>query len=76
MRKSVRLTDEAYARLLKCKRENESYSDEVMRLTEKEVKRPLSSFAGCWKGDKEELDRITAELEKERREAKSGDFEK
>lgn len=62
----VTISDKAYERLSKLKREDESLSDVVMRLTEKDVKRPLSSFAGCWKGDKEELDRITAELEKER----------
>ena len=71
----VAISDEAYERLSKLKRVDESFSDLVMRLTEKDVTKPLSSFAGCWKGDKEELDKITAELERERHEAKSRDFE-
>ena len=65
----VTISDGAYERLSKLKREDESFSDVVMRLTEKEVKRPLSSFAGCWKGDEEEMAKIFKQIEEERHRA-------
>jgi|WetSurMetagenome_2_1015567.scaffolds.fasta_scaffold80334_3 predicted CopG family antitoxin len=75
MAKDVILSDEAYLKLSGLKNENESFSELIMRLTEKKDKKSLSEFAGCWKGDKGEMDRIFKEVDKERHEAKSRDFE-
>jgi predicted CopG family antitoxin len=74
----VEISDEAYERLEKLKKENESFSDLVIRLTGKDVKSPetkksLLNYAGTWVGDEEETKRIFDEIAKERKEAKTRD---
>lgn len=60
--KTINLTEGAYARLHSLKREGESFSDVVRRLTRKG--RSLLEFAGGWNDfPKEELDRYLRFLE-------------
>jgi predicted CopG family antitoxin len=74
MTKVISLSDEAYKRLYDLKVGKESFSDVVLKVTEKDVKRPLSSFAGIWKGNKE-MEEIFKQIEKERHEARTKDYE-
>jgi len=74
MTKVISLSDPAYKRLSMLKKGKESFSEVVMKITEKEVKKPLSSFAGIWKDDKE-MAEIFAQIEKERHQAKTRDYE-
>lgn len=46
--KTITITDSAYQSLLRLKRENESFSDVVKRLTKRA--HPLTEFGGAWKG--------------------------
>lgn len=46
--RTITITDSAYQSLARLKRENESFSDVVKRLTQKA--HPLTEFAGAWKG--------------------------
>jgi predicted CopG family antitoxin len=75
MTKVISLSDEAYKRLYDLKKGKESFSDVVLKITEKEVKKPLSDYAGCWKGSKEELDRIAKVLREEREETRFRDVD-
>jgi predicted CopG family antitoxin len=75
MTKVISLSDPAYKRLSMLKGERESFSDIVMKITEKEVKKPLSDFSGCWKGSKEELDKIAKVLREEREETRFRDVD-
>lgn len=55
--KTISILDEVYERLLALKRQDESFSDELRRLTE--TKGSILEFAGIWKDmsakDKEEM---------------------
>ena len=73
MTKVISLSDEAYKRLYDLKVGKESFSDVVLKVTEKEVKKPLTDYAGCWKGSKDELDKIAKVLREEREETKFRD---
>jgi predicted CopG family antitoxin len=73
MTKVISLSDEAYKRLYDLKKGKDSFSDIVMKVTEKEAKKPLTDFAGCWKGSKDELDKIAKVLREEREETKFRD---
>jgi predicted CopG family antitoxin len=60
--KTVTLSEDAYAALAALKREGESFSEVVRRLTRKS--RSLLEFAGAWKDFKDEkMDRYLAFLE-------------
>ena len=73
MTKVISLSDEAYSELKKLKKEGESFSDVVIKVTRKERK-PLSAYLGKW-SDPKDLDRIKKELESERKRAKTRDVE-
>ena len=61
--KTVTLSEDAYAALAALKREGESFSDVVRRLTR--TGRSLLEFAGAWKDvPKAKMDRYLAFLEK------------
>jgi predicted CopG family antitoxin len=75
MTKIISITDEAYIRLSNLKKGKESFTDVVLKLTEKEKKRSLLDFAGAWKGEKEEMTRIFDEIKKERENIKTRDIE-
>jgi predicted CopG family antitoxin len=64
MTKVISLSDRAYGTLKKMKRKNESFSDVVIRLSNKEQKKSILELAGTWKGD--DIDRVFAEVAKER----------
>ncbi len=68
MTKVVSLSDVAYARLSTLKDKKESFSDVVIKITEK--KKPLTEFAGKWKGDKKELTKIFDDILREREKIK------
>nr|MDO8081322.1 antitoxin VapB family protein [Candidatus Freyarchaeota archaeon] len=57
--KTISITLDAYNRLKREKLEGESFSDVIIRLTEKN-KKDLLEFAGAWKED-EEIERIILE---------------
>ena len=60
--KTVTLSEDAYAALAALKKEGESLSDVVRRLTR--TSRPLLDFAGAWKGVRSEtMDRYLAFLD-------------
>ena len=73
MTKVISLSDDAYSELKKLKKEGESFSDVVLKVTGKERK-PLSAFLGKWPVPGE-LDRIEKELKRERKKAKMRDVE-
>ena len=56
MTKLISLSDEAYGKLKNMKESEESFSKVVLRLSEKEEKKPLMAFFGAWAGDKKELE--------------------
>lgn len=70
MTKVISLSDPAYKRLSMLKGEKESFSEVVMKITEKESKRSLLDFAGAWEDDKEEMTTIFEKIAKERKKAK------
>ncbi len=60
--KTVTLSEDTYAALAALKREGESFSDVVRRLTG--TSRPLLAFAGAWKGvPSETMDRYLGFLD-------------
>lgn len=73
MTRVISLSDEAYNELKKLKKEGESFSEVVIKITGRE-KKPLTDFFGKWPEPKE-LDMIEKELEKERKKAKMRDVE-
>ncbi len=73
MTRVISLSDEAYDELKKLKKEGDSFSDVVLKVTRKE-KKPLTEFFGKWPEPKE-LNRIEKELEEERKRAKTRDVE-
>jgi len=66
MTKVISLSEKAYEVLKKMKREGESFSDVVLRLSKKGSKRPLSAYAGRWSGDDAEAvyEKVKQEREK------------
>ncbi len=51
MTKVISLSDRAYEIISKLKGKGESFSDVILRLTKKKLKKPLTSYAGKWRGD-------------------------
>jgi predicted CopG family antitoxin len=56
--KTLTISEEAYEALASLKGEGESFTDVVLRLARSPGTRPLKSFAGRWRGDAEETERI------------------
>jgi len=65
MSRLVSLSDKAYNELLGMKKGKESFSDVVLKLTERKEKKSILRFAGMWKDDKE-MDKIFKKILKER----------
>ncbi len=62
MTKTISMTDEAYEALIREKRESESFTDVIIRLTKKKAR--LSDFASIWKDIPEnELKEAKAKLQ-------------
>ncbi len=73
MTKVISLSEKAYQTLKGMKKTGESFSDVVLRVADKEKKRSIMEFAGCWKGD--DADEVLAEIMKDRENVKSREFE-
>ena len=69
MTKVISLSEKAYQTLKGMKKPGESFSDVVLRVADKEKKRSLMEFAGCWKGD--DIDEVFDIVLKDREQAKS-----
>ncbi|MBS3136971.1 antitoxin VapB family protein [Candidatus Woesearchaeota archaeon] len=74
MTKVISLSDNAYGRIKSIKAESESFSDVVIRLTEKKIKKPITDFFGKWPGGTEELNRIERILKEDRKKFKTRDI--
>ncbi|ACP34658.1 Protein of unknown function DUF217 [Sulfolobus islandicus Y.G.57.14] len=61
MAKTITISNKAYEALLKEKKEGESFSDVIIRLTSSGNKEKLLKFAGIWKDAK--IDDVMKELE-------------
>ena len=59
MTKVISLSEKAYQTLKGMKKTGESFSDVVLRVADKEKKRSIMEFAGCWKGD--DVDEVLAD---------------
>lgn len=69
MTKVISLSEKAYETLKGMKKQGESFSDVVLRVANKEKKRSIMEFAGCWKGN--DIDEVFAIVLKDREQAKS-----
>ena len=69
MTKIVSLSEKAYEALKKLKRDGESFSDVVRRLTSEEGSKSLLPFAGKWVGDDSE--KILKRIEEDRKKSVS-----
>ncbi|MEM2135472.1 MAG: antitoxin VapB family protein [Candidatus Freyarchaeota archaeon] len=56
--KTITISEEAYNSLAALKRENESFTEVILRVVSELNRKPLTWFAGEWSGDKSELDEI------------------
>ena len=70
MVKVISLSNKAYSTLKALKQGDDSFSDTVLKLSEKGKKKSLLDFAGKWPGPPEELDMIEKEIAKSRKTAK------
>ena len=71
--KVISLSEKAYGTLKRRKRRNESFSDVVMRLAERENKKSILEFAGAWKG--EDIDQVFSQVLKDGERSRSRDVE-
>ena len=70
MTKVISISEEAYNQLSELKEDNDSFSKVVLRIAKKVKKVSLLEFAGKWKGNKSEVDRIFKEIAQERKNVK------
>ncbi|MBI5003164.1 antitoxin VapB family protein [Candidatus Woesearchaeota archaeon] len=70
MVKVISLSNKAYATLKALKRGDDSFSDVVLKITEKEKKPSIMDLAGKWPGTDEEAKFIMKTLQKERKKFK------
>ncbi len=73
MTKVISLSDKAYKKMKAIKADSESFSDVVIRLTDKKTKMPITKFFGKWPGGIEELNRIETILNEDRKKFKTRD---
>jgi predicted CopG family antitoxin len=69
MVKVISLSERAYGTLKKLKREDESFSDVVLRMAGKNNKKSLLEFAGKWEG--EDIDKVFSVVMKDRKRSAS-----
>ncbi len=62
-RKTITISQEAYDLLASMKKDGESFTEVIERALGKLKSRPLSSYAGRWKGSPGEIDGIQEEIE-------------
>jgi len=70
MVRPVSLSNQAYDLLSSMKKEDESFSDVVLRLSLKHKKSNLMKFFGKWPGDRNDLDRIKKMINDDRKKLK------
>jgi len=70
MVKPVSLSNEAYEVLSSMKKENESFSDVVVRLSFEHKKSNIMKFFGKWPSDKKELSKIKEKIYEDRKKFK------
>jgi predicted CopG family antitoxin len=70
MTRVISISDDAYDSLAQLKKNKDSFSKVILRLTKNAKKVSLLEFAGKWKGDKKETDKILRDLVQERGKAK------
>ena len=73
MTKVISLSEKAYGTLKKLKREGESFSDVVLRLSEEVKRESIVRFSGAWKGD--DIDEVFETVLKDRKRATSRKIE-
>jgi predicted CopG family antitoxin len=73
MTKVISLSDKAYGTLKKLKRQKESFSDVVLRLSEAEKRESILRFSGAWKGD--DIDEVFSVVMKDSKRATSRKIE-
>ena len=71
MVKVISLSNKAYSTLKALKHGDDSFSDVVLKMAEKEKKPSIMDLAGKWPGTDEELVMIKKTLEKERKQVKA-----
>lgn len=70
MTRVISLSDEAYGKLKEAKKEGESFSDVVNRVTPSAKKKDIMDLWGKWVGSKEETDAIFKEIYADRKKFK------
>ena len=73
MTKVISLSEKAYAELKKRKGVSESFSDVVLKMAKGKRSDSIMELAGTWKGD--DADKVLEQIMKERRAAKSREFD-
>ena len=73
MTKVISLSEKAYQTLKSMKKPGESFSDVVVRISDREKKKSILEFAGTWKGN--DADEVLAQIMKDRENLKSREFE-
>ncbi len=73
MVKVISLSNKAYSTLKALKRGDDSFSDVVLKMAEKEKKPSIMELAGKWPGTDEEAEFIKKTLQKERKQFKLRD---
>ena len=74
MTKIISISDQAYEELKKIKAEDESFTKVILRVAEKEKRKPLMAFFGKWPGPKEELGLIQKDIQEGRKRFKTRDI--
>lgn len=69
MTKVISLSDKAYEIISKMKGHGESFSDVILRLSKKKLKKPLTSYAGKWRGD--DIEKVFKKVLEEREKGES-----
>lgn len=67
MTKVISLSEKAYGTLKKLKRNDESFSDVVLRLSEEEKRESILRFSGAWRGG--DIDNVFETVMKDRKRA-------
>ena len=71
MTKVISLSNEAYERIRSIKKPSESFSDVVLKLTNKNKKKSLMDFFGKWPGSEEEIENIQKIIDEGRKNFKT-----
>ncbi|MDO8428686.1 MAG: antitoxin VapB family protein [Candidatus Diapherotrites archaeon] len=70
MAKLIAVSEPAYQELKNLKKENESFSKVILRLTTQEKQKPLTYFSGLWKNEKEFIGQLEKMVTEDRKKTK------